>query len=179
MKNIKITKTPTGYVIREHPVNPMVVVYIILQALMGLVMLLLCLWLKPADGGVYLLLIGIFVGMPVAICLPFILWSMGERYEFDEEGIHLRYTLHRGKLLRWEDVQDWGITEVWYSKLPHVTHSIYFSTAVLPVMGTAYKRLDSRKDVLSLQINSLDHRIIVDTGLWDYCRTHMAAQYDE
>lgn len=175
MRLTSIQKSPTGYILRARPANPMVVAYVILQALMGLIMLNLCLWLKPADGGMYLLLAGIFVGMPMAICLPLILWTLGERYELDEKGVHLRYTFRRERLLRWDEVRDWGVTQVWYSKQKDLTHMLYFSPAELPVIGMAYKKLDGRKDMCALGIHVTDYNEMVDIGLWDFCRSRLAA----
>ena len=166
---LDIKKRPEGgFRLASYRINPFALVYLVLQTMMGILMLVLCLWLKPVDWTVYLLFAGIFVGVPTVICVPLIMISAGEHLMLDEEGVHLCYVFRRRKTLRWAEIMDWGTTELWHSKLPGMTHMLYFSPVPVPCKGK-YKQIGAEKGIFAVGFHHTDFRERLFREMLQFC----------
>lgn len=174
MRNIKITRAATGYVLRTRKW-----VDILLVCSMFCVFIISAVSMLVAPFGVGVDAIGariaIFVlGVVLAVSGVFGLYfALGQRITLDNEGVHFGRTLAKTRHIPWRDVRDWGI--VYQYVRGGKCYYLYFASVQLTICDNGEnKRLpNSFKRAVYLGIAPKDIPDLRDLGVISYCRRHL------
>lgn len=174
MRNIRITRTDTGYVLRTcRWVDILLTISLSLVFIMSLTFMLFAL----VGGGeeaigtriACFILGAAMVGLDV-LCLYS---ALGQRITLDGEGVHFGRTLAKTRHIPWRDVRDWGFAHQ-YVKGSKAYYIYFASVPWKTVDGGMNKRVPlSFRLAAFLGVTPKEIMELRDLGVIAYCRRHL------
>ena len=169
---MKCEKKQDGYILRAS-------FYDVLVALVGCVFSLICMVVFPLCLNFVLpdfsFWDGLIISLPFIYLLVFSVVLMVDRIGYtmilDGEGVHIKRTLRRERILPWRHIREWGVTRKHRDQKRKI---LYFSPRTLTCdRNSGAKSFPRSAGALSIQVFPDEYAELVRSGGLDFCRKQL------